>query len=798
MMGTIKMARRHPHTACTAERNKSQSLKCMANYLKLKEFQFFAENFFKIRTKTGEIKPFVLNKAQLYIHSMLQNQLEETGKVRAVILKGRQQGCCFSEQMRVLTSDYRWISIKDVQVGDELVACDEDTYGVTKSGRKHSRKFRTAIVEFTQDYYKEAFEVLFDNGARLEVTSDHRILCKKRGGSDAQWRHVQDFVIGDEVRVVARPPDYGNPSYEDGWFSGIIDGEGSARLSGAKRISVHQTEGAVLTRMMKYFEDIDMPYKVVVDRRTKVGQNNKLGDKPVFRLDIHRLPYLIELFARCRPTRFTNDKWYEGHELPGKAATDGIRPWAKVVSIKPIGKMRVIDLQTSTKTFICEGLVSHNSTLIQARYFHKSITNRGIKTFILTHEAEATKNLFEMTKRYYEYLPDGLCPKANKDNAKELRFETIDSGYSIATAGNKGAGRSQTVQLMHGSEVAFWPNAEEHTLGLMQAVGTQSNTEVILESTANGIGNYFHSVWTGAGQGTNGFQAIFIPWFWQDEYTDYGRDFKPTEGDFELLEHYKDNGMTMRHIAWRRKKVYEFHNEWDIGLIRFQQEYPMTASEAFKNPVDDTFIHASHVVRARKTTVDSETQLIIGVDPAIGDNDRCAIIRRRGRKAYNIEVLKNHNTMELAGRLKTIIERERPTKVAIDCIGIGAGVTDRLLEMGFSCVEGVNVARSANDKERFANLRAELWSEMRDWLTGELPVDIPDSDELHRDLCGLGYKHRSNGQLLIESKIELRKRGFPSCDLADSLMLTFCAGMFGGQSAYQPIKPPANFGSMFT
>lgn len=447
---------------------------------------------------------------------------------------------------------------------------------------------------------------------------------------------------------------------------------------------------------------------------------------------------------------------------------------------------------------ILKGRQGGCSTFVQGRYFHRTITNRGIKTFILTHEAEATKNLFEMTKRYYEYLPDGLCPKAAKDSSKELRFDALDSGYAVGTAGNKGAGRSQTIQLLHGSEVAFWPHAEEHALGLMQAVGTQEDTEVILESTANGIGNYFHSVCMGALEGTNGFILIFIPWYWQDEYTDDGQGFKPSENDLELFEQYKDNGLTMRHLAWRRKKIYEFHNDFDIGLIRFQQEYPMNHDEAFKNPVDDTFIHASHVVRARKAKVDSDAALIIGVDPAIGDNDRCAIIRRKGRKAYDIEVLRNHNTMELAGRLKTIIERERPAKVCIDCIGIGAGVTDRLLEQGFNCVEGVNVARSANDKERFANLRAELWSEMRDWLTGELPVDIPDSDELHRDLCGLGYKHKSNGQLLIESKVELKKRGFPSCDLADSLMLTFFYGQHGGQSSYQPIKPPDNFNSMFT
>ena len=103
--------------------------------------------------------------------------------------------------------------------------------------------------------------------------------------------------------------------------------------------------------------------------------------------------------------------------------------------LKETGKVRAICLK---------GRQQGVSTLIQARYFHKTITNRGIKTFILTHESQATKNLFDMTRRYYENLPPGLVPRANRDSQKELKFESIDSGYSIGTAGAKGTEGSQT------------------------------------------------------------------------------------------------------------------------------------------------------------------------------------------------------------------------------------------------------------------------------------------------------------------------------------------------------------------
>lgn len=455
------------------------------------------------------------------------------------------------------------------------------------------------------------------------------------------------------------------------------------------------------------------------------------------------------------------------------------------------------------RAIILKGRQQGCSTYVQARYFHKTITNRGYKTFILTHEAAATKNLFEMTKRYYEYLPDGLCPKANRDSQKELKFESIDSGYAIGTAGAKGTGRSQTVQLLHGSEVSFWPNASEHAQGLFQAVGDQAGTEIILESTANGIGNFFHQAWISAEQGKSDFQAIFVPWYWQPEYRAFysqsQEEIHLNEDEEQLLEIHAPNGMTREHIYWRRFKIGQFSNDYEEGKKRFNQEYPTTANEAFLNPIDEPFIVSRHVQKARNTFIDisKTTPLIIGVDPAIGENDRCVIIRRKGRVAYGIKRLRNTNTMELAGHLKRIIEEERPTKVFIDSIGIGAGVVDRLLEMGFTCVEGVNNARSANNKEVYGNVRAECWDEMKKWLMGELPVQIPDDDELEADLICLGFHFRSNGQLILESKESLKDRGIPSPDNADALANTFFLGQNVGESQYQTNFIPDAHSRMF-
>ena len=457
--------------------------------------------------------------------------------------------------------------------------------------------------------------------------------------------------------------------------------------------------------------------------------------------------------------------------------------------LKSLGRVRAM---------VLKGRQLGLSTLIQGRYFYRVITRRGTKAYILTHEAEATKNLFEMTQRFYDKLPVGLCPVADRSSAKELQFRSFDSGYVVGTAGNKGAGRSQTIQLFHGSEVGFWPHAEEHAKGVLQAVSNEPGTEIILESTANGIGNYFHNMWLAAEAKKSEYIPIFVPWYWGDEYIAPSEGIHLSDEEDFLFNTYAIDGLTKAHLAWRRLKIGEFSNDPDIGQEFFKQEFPFTAHEAFLNPVTNVLINSRYVSRARANRIESDSRLVIGVDVAIGNKDKTAIIRRRGRVAYQLETYRNYNTMEIVGLVKNIIEKENPYRVYIDCIGIGAGVVDRLREHNFSFVEGINVARNANQKDKYRNLRHELWIEMLNWFTQEMPVQIPDDDELHGHLCSLGYKPPdSNGRLVIESKQDLIARGMPSPDCADALSLTFYSGFYESSEEFAITSIPKPRPGMF-
>ena len=117
------------------------------------------------------------------------------------------------------------------------------------------------------------------------------------------------------------------------------------------------------------------------------------------------------------------------------------------------------------RALILKGRQQGCSTYVAGRFYHRVTHAVGLRCFILTHEDAATQNLFEMVNRYYDNVDEAVKRRTGAANAKELNFADLDSGYKVGTAGTKGAGRSSTVQLFHGSEVAFWPNAESHADG---------------------------------------------------------------------------------------------------------------------------------------------------------------------------------------------------------------------------------------------------------------------------------------------------------------------------------------------
>ncbi len=178
-------------------------------------------------------------------------------------------------------------------------------------------------------------------------------------------------------------------------------------------------------------------------------------------------------------------------------------------------------------------------------------------------------------------------------------------------------------------------------------------------------------------------------------------------------------------------------------------------------------------MRARCATAERFGKLVLGVDPARFGDDRTGIIRRQGRVAFGLESYIKKDTMEVVGIVHSIIINENPDKVFIDIGGLGAGIYDRLLELGHkSIVVAVNAGSTPLNQRIYYNKRAEMWGELHKWLS-EGGVQIPDDNALHADICNIHYKIDSNSRLVMEQKAEMKKRGIRSPDCADALCLTF-------------------------
>jgi hypothetical protein len=456
--------------------------------------------------------------------------------------------------------------------------------------------------------------------------------------------------------------------------------------------------------------------------------------------------------------------------------------------LKATGKVRALILKARQQGF---------STYIGGRFYHRVTHGTGLQCFILTHEQEATNNLFGMVDRYHQNNNPLVKPSTGAANAKELYFDRLDSGYGVGTAGAKAVGRSKTVQLFHGSEVAFWPNAPTHFAGVVQAIPDLPGTEIILESTANGVGGEFHERWQQAEAGIGDYIAIFVPWFWSDEYR------RPVPEGFSLSDDEDDyarlHSLDLGQMVWRRAKLAELKDP-----LLFKQEYPATAAEAFQTTGHDAFItknDANVILEARKASREPFGSLVVGVDPAGQGNDSTAIAWRRGGKVLKVERRHKLKSTEKANWVKQIIDDDAPAKVFIDVGGGYGEFIDILRDWGepyAKTCEPVNFGGAPQTPPKIGsdgeiipgpkNRRSEMWLRMREWLEDEAGADIPDDDALHADLSAPGSHNDLRQFLVLESKKDIIGRGLRSPDGADAVALTFASPVKAQSEAVKPAR----------
>jgi len=457
---------------------------------KLMDPKFYIEKFCKIKGKVPGLVPFILNEAQ-------KDFLNAFRKFnRLIILKARQIGFCLDPETKIFTSDFKWIKLDDIKIGQEIVSVDE----FCKSGSGSSRKMRRAFVEAKKDVYEEAFRIKMSNGEELIATAKHKFLGKVRGAVHTVWRCVEDTRVGDEIRTIVKP--WGESNYEDGWFGGIIDGEGS--LSKKNRtgtsLTISQVEGPVLQRMLSYINN-NYVFRIEWDKR-KSGLSSKLGNKPVCKIVISNLSDVFRVMGSCRPIRFINRDWWENKKLPGNGES-----WAKVISIESLGVRRMIDLQTSEKTFIAEGFVSHNSTVVTGILYHRTIMTPGTNTALIGYNSDLTSELLDKVKTFYASTPTNLRPTIQYNSKYEVSFPKIGSKI-IVLPSTENVGRGYTLHNVLATELSAWEKADEKMMTLEASVPITG--KIVIESTPRGQGNLYHRMWSS----DNDYCKKEYGWWW--------------------------------------------------------------------------------------------------------------------------------------------------------------------------------------------------------------------------------------------------------------------------------------------
>jgi len=470
-----------------------------------------------------------------------------------------------------------------------------------------------------------------------------------------------------------------------------------------------------------------------------------------------KLELAKELFKRKKQKQYKSDFELFAKEqirIITKNASQGFVPFtfnAAQASInekleaqlKKTGKVRAIVLKARQ-----QGI----STYCAARVFWKTYFTPYTRSVVMAHDSATSDALFNMSRNIIDNMEEP--PTLQKSNAKEILFEHNKSGYRLYTAGAKEAGRGTTPTIAHLSEVAFWQFDEQILAGLFQGISQENETEVILESTANGASGEFFRLFKGALNGENEYVPIFLPWFITPEYRrEAPEGFELTEEEEDLVENYSlDNDQ----LYWRRLKIAE------SGEKKFIQEYPASAEEAFLvtgNSVFDQEIIQMYEVKAPDyiRAFDYETsyfednknghldmwkapkfedRFIIGADVAlgVGQDYSTAVVLNKEREVCAL-FRDNYIDPSVFGDILFYLGRYfNNALLAVESNSLGIATLNRLKQMNYvNLYYQTKAATLANDEGSKPGFRTTIST--KPMIIGNLKRAIEEHDiEIHSDI----------------------------------------------------------------
>jgi hypothetical protein len=236
------------------------------------------------------------------------------------------------------------------------------------------------------------------------------------------------------------------------------------------------------------------------------------------------------------------------------------------------------------------------STVTGAVLFWWCFLHENTNSMVIAHENKASSSLFEKTKLFWETWPFKPIYSLERSTLHKLKWAETRSSLEISSARNVESGRGQTLHAVHLSEFASYPNPTELMTGLRQTIPERPRTLIVIESTAKGVGNLFHELWTSSTLKHNDLIPLFFPWWMHYEYRRPSRltrtDLDPDERrylniftktgnpdvTYQTLRPTISEDEAFQALEWRRWAIPNLEHHDEDG---FMQEYPATPHEAF-------------------------------------------------------------------------------------------------------------------------------------------------------------------------------------------------------------------------
>jgi phage terminase large subunit len=248
---------------------------------------------------------------------------------------------------------------------------------------------------------------------------------------------------------------------------------------------------------------------------------------------------------------------------------------------------------------------------------------------------------------------------------------------------------------------------------------------------------------------------------------DDGKPVKLGNGDRDLLSLPDEElDKNCRSYLTTRRWVKERWSEWGPGHPLWEAR----VCGAFPAQSEDSLLSLTWLERAKARTVGGSGRITAGLDVAGLGEDETVLTLRRGCEILRQEAWSDPDPRgHVVARLNEV--REELGAVNVDSIGIGWGMYQHLIDMGFPA-NPINVGEAAHDPEKYENRKAELyWGLRLRYQAGDMS-GLLDENAIGQ-LAGIRYKHNARGQIQIESKDDARKRGVESPDRAEAVMLAY-------------------------